>query len=76
MPVSGKLNDRDARCPFLLYHTRDTITCEGIIPGTNDQVHFAAQPDKQLQYTVFCCDRFLICERYIANMQKYSDPSV
>lgn len=74
MPIRGKLSGRDALCPFLTYHTRDMIVCEGVIPGTSDHIHFQAPNDKQIQYTVFCANRYLTCEKYLANMQKYSDP--
>lgn len=73
MPVS-KMNDRDARCPFLLYHTRDEIACEGVIDDTRERIIFPSPRDKEIQYSVFCCARFLQCERYISVMQKYSDP--
>ena len=30
--MNGKLNDRDAKCPFFSYHMRESITCESLIP--------------------------------------------
>lgn len=73
MPVIGKLNDRDAKCPFFASHTRDAITCEGLLPDTHETLHFLRRQDKQVQYNVFCCLRYERCERYQAIMLLYDD---
>lgn len=69
--MKGKLNDRDAKCPFFCTHTKDTIICEGIIPDSRDSLRFEGKNGKKIQYAVFCCWNYANCERYRALMEKY-----
>ena len=57
-----KLNDREAKCPYLEYHTKSNIVCEGLIPGTRMRTVFHGEREKRKQYTLFCCGRYACCE--------------
>ena len=57
-----KMCARDALCPYLLYHTGNTIVCEGLVPGTRMRSIFQVQKEKNTQYRVFCCGRYANCE--------------
>lgn len=71
--MKGKLNDRDATCPFFHAHTSKAIYCEGILPATGETISFERINDKRIQYNVFCCYRYQNCERYAALMKGYQD---
>lgn len=71
--VKGKLNDRDAKCPFFCSHTRDRVTCEGVIPDSRASMFFENKNGKKIQYNVFCCWKYENCEMYRASQQKYRE---
>lgn len=71
--TKGKLNDRDAKCPFFCCHLRQSIICESPIPDSRVKINFATQQGKALQYRVFCCGRFENCEIYKAVNEKYGE---
>ena len=69
--MRGKLNDRDAKCPFFCAHTKDTIVCEGVIPDSHATLRFEGSNGKKIQYAVFCCWNYQKCERYRPLQEKY-----
>ena len=72
--MKGKLNDRDAACPFFRAHTAKAIYCEGVLPTSGSEtINFDRPNDKRIQYSVFCCYRYQNCERYAAIMKGYQD---
>ena len=71
--MNNVLCDRDARCPFFIYHTADKICCECPIDGSRMGITFDKPEDKKTQYKGFCCARYVNCELYRANMEKYED---
>ena len=71
--MNGKLNDRDAKCPFFCAHTRDTVVCEGVIPDSRASLRFEGKNGKQIQYAVFCCFKYQNCEMYRAVQSKYEN---
>lgn len=70
MIEKGKLNGRDAKCPFFVAHGEDFIRCEGVVPDTSCRIDFLPKPPKRLpdkaakklHYTVFCCGKWRNCE--------------
>ena len=38
--MNGKLNDRDAKCPFFAYHMKESVTCESLIPDTHAKIDY------------------------------------
>lgn len=73
MALHGKLNDRDAKCPFFGSHNANTIVCEGLFPDSSDHIIFRRNDDKKIQYAVFCSCHYQKCERYQAIMKGYQD---
>ncbi len=71
--MKGKLNDRDAQCPFFSAHTRDSVFCESMIPDSHVKLHFDSVQKKKLHYEVFCCCRYKNCELYEAIMKTYQE---
>ena len=71
--MKGKLNDRDAKCPFFCSHTRDSVVCEDLIPDSRATLHFDGKNGKKIQYAVFCCWKYENCERYGALVSKYRE---
>ena len=69
--MKGKMNDRDAKCPFFCAHTKDSVICEGLIPDSRARISFENGAGKKTQYAVFCCWKFENCERYQALMKRY-----
>ena len=64
--VRGRLNDRDAKCPFFCAHTRQAVICEDLIPGSRAKHNFASTQEKDRHYKGWCCARYKYCEQYIA----------
>lgn len=73
--MKGKLNDRDAKCPFFCAHTKDSILCEGLIPDSRIKINFDGADTKRTQYSIFCCWRYENCEMYRALQEKYQEES-
>jgi len=71
--MKGKLNDRDAKCPFFCAHTKDSVVCEDLIPDSRASLRFEGRNGKNIQYAVFCCLHYENCERYRALQQKYQE---
>lgn len=71
--MKGKLNDRDAKCPFFCAHTKDSIICESMIPDSHVRISFAPASKKSLHYTVFCCFKYQNCELHQAIMKTYEE---
>ncbi len=71
--MKGKLNDRDAECPFFRAHTADSVVCEDLIPDSTATLHFNGRKGKHIQYSVFCCHHYRNCERYLALQKKYEE---
>ena len=71
--MNGKLNDRDAKCPFFSYHMRESITCESLIPDTHAKIVFGKPNEKKLHYNLFCCFKYENCEMYRAIMKTYEE---
>lgn len=71
--TKGKLNDRDAKCPFFCAHTRQAVICESPIPGSRLKINFGDNRDKDDQYRIFCCGRYENCELYQPNQAKYEE---
>jgi len=71
--MRGKLNDRDAKCPFFCAHTKESVICEGVIPDSRDKINFETSQGKKLHYAVFCCSHYKNCEKYAAVEQKYRE---
>ena len=71
--ASKNLNDRKAECPFFRNHTAQTLTCEGIIDGTTDQLSFAPRRSKKLHFELYCCYKYPDCPRYKRLMEKYQE---
>lgn len=69
----GKLNDRDAKCPFFCAHLRQSIICESPIPDSRVKINFASVDGKDKQYRIFCCQRYKNCELYRAVNERYED---
>ena len=68
-----KLGDRDARCPFFVYHTQKNIVCEGPIPDTNIRIIFGKIDEKNLHFNLFCCGKWEYCEQARKAEEKYGD---
>ena len=82
MNEKGKLNGRDAKCPFFHAHGKDFIICEGVVPDTECRIDFLTPPPrrrpdeaaKKLHYCVFCCGKWRNCEQAEAiKRSKYSE---
>ncbi len=71
--MNGKLNDRDAKCPFFAYHMKESITCESLIPDTKAKIVFGKPNEKKLHYNLFCCFKYENCEMYRAIMKTYDE---
>ncbi|MBQ7655128.1 MAG: hypothetical protein IJI53_02580 [Clostridia bacterium] len=71
--MRGKLNDRDAKCPFFAFHTREAIACESLIPDTKAKITFEKPKGKSLHYNLFCCFKYENCEMYQAVMKTYEE---
>ncbi len=69
--MKGKLNDRDARCPFFVGHSKVSVLCEGLIPDSRIKINFDSAQTKDIQYNVFCSCRFENCEMYQALLDRY-----
>ena len=69
--AAHNLSDKNAQCPFFRCHTAKTITCEGVIDGTTDQVSFEPGRSKKLQYELYCCLHYEQCPRHPVLMEKY-----
>lgn len=73
------LNDRDAVCPFFLAHGTHYIRCEGMIPDSVVNIQFftgANAPNreaKDVQFKLFCCDKWQRCERAQAILRSKYD---
>ena len=71
--MRGRMNDRDAKCPFFCGHTKESVLCEGLIPDSRIKINFADVKTKDIQYNVFCSYKFENCEMYQALMERYRD---
>ena len=71
--MRGKLNDKDAQCPFFCAHTKNSVVCEGMIPGSSARLNFESAKTKNIQYEVFCCGKYENCEMYRAIQEKYEE---
>lgn len=71
--MKGKLNDRDAKCPFFFAHTKSSVICEGVIPDSSARLNFDSAKAKNIQYEVFCCGKFENCEMYRAIQENYKE---
>ena len=71
--MKGKLNDRDALCPFFCAHTKLSVICEGVVPDSSVKMNFDSAKLKDIQYNVFCCGRYDYCEMYRAIQANYED---
>lgn len=71
--MRGKLNDRDAKCPFFHCHTRESILCESPIPDSRIKINFGKTEDKRRQYALYCCKQYRYCELYRAVSEKYEE---
>ena len=71
--MKGKLNDRDAKCPFLLAHKKTEIYCEAPLWDCMMSLRFGEEEKKREQYKGYCCETYQRCEIYRANMKKYEE---
>ncbi len=71
--MKGKLNDRDARCPFFCAHTRESVVCESVIPDSRARISFMDLTMKKRHYALFCCDKYENCEMYRAVQENYDE---
>ena len=71
--MKGKLNDKDARCPFFCAHTKNSVICEGVIPDSSARLNFDSAKAKNIQYEVFCCGKYENCEMYRAIQENYEE---
>lgn len=56
-----KQSDRDAKCPYLEYHTEQTIVCEGLVEGTRMRTIFQSRGAKARHYRCCCCATYWGC---------------
>ena len=71
---SGSYLQVDITCPFYVSDNgKNTLICEGVIPGVNDHCVFERKSDFLLQVRTFCCGRNEYCERYRAIREKYDE---
>lgn len=71
---SGSYLQVYVKCPFYVSDNgKDTIICEGIIPGSNDHCVYKSQQDFKKQITVFCCEHYTKCERNCALTSRYEE---
>lgn len=71
--MKGKLNDRDAKCPFFCAHTQESVICESPIPDSRMKINFAQTAAKKKHYALYCCRNYRYCEMYGANSKKYEE---
>lgn len=71
--MNGKLNDKEAQCPFFLRHTKSSITCESVMGDAIANIYFGNMEEKKTIYKKYCCDGYKHCKRYMYIMEKYGD---
>ena len=71
--MKGKMNDRDAKCPFFCAHTKDSVYCESLIPDSRIKLNFDTISKKNLHYNLFCCYKYENCELHQAVMKIYEE---
>lgn len=71
---SGSFNQAYIRCPYYITDNgRDRITCEGILPGSQNQSFFFHRQDFKQQMQIFCKKDFYRCEICAALDEKHRD---
>lgn len=72
--ASGSYMQVHVTCPFYLSDNgKDTIMCEGIVPGSTDHCVFDNKADYKTQICIFCAQHNDRCERYRRLMQQYDE---
>ena len=67
-------------CPFYKTHkelkekqNKYIISCEGLVDYSNISLNYKFLKDRELQFKIFCCDKYSNCEIYRLLMnEKYS----
>lgn len=61
----------DVICPFYRKNSKESITCEGMIPDTRCMHSFRSAPERAKHMGIFCGAMYRNCEAYAAIMEKY-----
>lgn len=61
------------QCPFYVQSSERTILCEGVLPGTRDNIRFEKQKDRTTQLKKYCCGCYQMCERFNPISAKYEE---
>lgn len=57
------------KCPFFKSHSKVTIVCEGVVPGTKSVMNFDSMDAKDVQKDTFCDGQFECCEMFRSVMR-------
>ena len=65
------------KCPFFKSHSKLTIVCEGVVPGTKSVMNFSDGNIKDVQKDIFCDGNFECCEMFRSIMRyKYIEEAL
>ena len=74
----AKQFERDAKCPYIQYVSREEIYCESPLLGMDDadcgcRLHFNKREQLSAHYLNYCCKNWRRCEIAQAINRKYED---
>ncbi len=63
--------DANVQCPFYKSTAPNKIRCEGTFNNTTVTIMFREVNEAAKTFVGYCCDNYLECPQYIANLKKY-----